>query len=56
MDEPTTDILKLLDTKITPSKGISHLSDSLDVKGDWIDGLIVGFDMIYNKIGKLKYH
>lgn len=26
----------------------------IELQGDWIDGLIVGFDMIYNKIGKLS--
>ena len=25
----------------------------IESQGDWIDGLIVGFDMLYNKIGKL---
>lgn len=31
-----------------------HFRD-LDVKGDWIDGLLVGFDMIYTKVGEKKY-
>ena len=28
------------------------MSYFIEIKGDWIDGLIVGFDMIYTKIGE----
>lgn len=61
MNEPSTDLLKSLESKITSSKSKNlkffknHKPHNLDIKGDWIDGLIVGFDMIYNKVGDKKY-
>lgn len=54
MDEPSTDLLKSLDSEIVASKSKQKfIFIIIELQGDWIDGLIVGFDMIYNKIGKV---